>query len=332
MAVAGLRHPHVETMLAEAGRPDVGLVAISDTDDAVRAQRAAQLGVPGLASHHELLELCPDVLAVAAVNSDRAEIIVDGLAAGCHVIADKPMCTTLADLEAIATAARSSTGSLTLLLEKRWYPETQACLAIVRQGDLGDVVAIEACGPHRLRPSTRPGWMFDPLRYGGLVNDLAVHDLDLARVFGRVTGSVATGRVTAVARASRSEPTRFADHASVLVEFDGGPLVQASVDWLSPDAAPYHGDYRMRLTGTLGTADLKWRERRLTVATDARPPRDVALRPPARAAEAVFDALLKGEPLEPDLDDSLEATRLALLAQQAADTASPQRFQADRDT
>jgi predicted dehydrogenase len=326
MAVAGLRHPHVETMLAEADRKEVDLVAISDTDQDVRAERAAALGVPGHPDHRALLGLAPDVLAVAAVNCDRAQIIVDALAAGCHVLADKPMCTTLADLDAIDRAARRSSGSLTLLLEKRWYPETQACIAVVEQGELGDVVAIEASGPHRLRPSTRPAWMFDPLRYGGLLNDLAVHDLDLARLFGRYTGTVSAGTITAVVRTSRSDPPGFADHGAALVAFDGGPVMQASVDWLSPESAPYHGDYRMRLTGTRGTADLRWRERRLTVATDDRPPRELALGPPPRAAAAVFDALLAGDPLEPDLDDSIEATRLALLAQHAADTGTPQRF------
>jgi hypothetical protein len=35
---------------------------------------------------------------------------------------------------------------------------------------------------------------------------------------------------------------------------------------------------------------------------------------------------MAGDPLEPDLDDCLEATRLALLAQRAADTGTPQRF------
>jgi predicted dehydrogenase len=313
-------------MLAEAHRGEVDLVGISDTDDEVRAERAAALGVPGHADHRVLLDLSPDVLAVAAVNSDRAAIIVDALAAGCHVLADKPMCTTPADLDAIGRAARSSTGSLTLLLEKRWYPETQACLAIVEQGELGDVVAIESSGPHRLRPATRPAWMFDPSRYGGLLADLAVHDLDLARLFGRLTGTVSSGIVTAVARASGSDPAGFADHGAALVDFAGGPVVQASVDWLSPEAAPYHGDYRMRLTGTRGTADLRWREQRLTVATHDRPPRDVALGPPPRAAQAFFDALLAGDPLEPDLEDCLEATRLALLAQRAADTETPQRF------
>ncbi len=326
MAVAGLRHPHVETMLAESRRQEVDLIGIADSDDSVRSDWSAALGVPGHSDHRDLLALSPDVLAVAAVNGDRAEIIVDGLAAGCQVIADKPMCTTLAELDAIGSAARASAGTLTLLLEKRWYPETLACLAIVREGELGDVVAIESSGPHRLLPATRPAWMFDPLRYGGLLNDLAVHDLDLARMFGRVAGTVATGTVTAVARSSRSDPTGFADHAAALVAFDGGPVVQASVDWLSPEAAPYHGDYRMRLTGTSGTADLKWRERRLIIATHDQPPRDIALGSPPRAAQAVFDALLAGDPLEPDLDDSIEATRLALLAQRAADTGTPQRF------
>jgi hypothetical protein len=40
----------------------------------------------------------------------------------------------------------------------------------------------------------------------------------------------------------------------------------------------------------------------------------------------VFDALLAGDSPESGLDDSVQATRLALLAQRAADTATPQRF------
>jgi predicted dehydrogenase len=316
----------VETILAEAARPDVELVGISDSDDSVRADRAAGLGVRGYSDHRDLLDdLVPDVLGVAAVNNDRAAIIVDALGAGCHVIADKPMCTTLADLQTIESAAHDSTGSLTLLLEKRWYPETQACLKIVPDGELGAIVAIQASGPHKLRRATRPAWMFDPVRYGGLLNDLAVHDLDLARVFGRITGTVDSGTVMSVARSSPNDPD-FADHALAVVDFIDGPLVESAVDWLSPEAAPYHGDYRMRLVGTRGTADLLWRERRLVVATHDRAPREIALDEPRRAAEGVFDALLAGDPPEPDSADGIAATRLALLAQLAADTSTTQRI------
>ena len=46
------------------------------------------------------------------------------------------------------------------------------------------------------------------------------------------------------------------DHAHALMEFDGGMKGIVVADWLTPDAAPYHGDYRLYVTGTRGTAEI----------------------------------------------------------------------------
>lgn len=323
LAVAGLAHPHVETILAEAEhRREVELVGIADPDPGIRTDRAARHGVPVYVDHRDLLtDLHPDVLGVAAVNADRAQLVADGIAAGCHVIADKPLCTTLADLEGLEVAVTTGPGTLTLLLEKRGYPETRAAMAVAEQGELGAITTVRAAGPHRLSPGTRPDWMFDHDAYGGLLNDLAVHDLDLARVFLALTGGdVSSGLVRACLGDSGRPPAGFADHGTALVQFAGGQAADVAVDWLSPEGAPYHGDYRMHLTGTEGTADVLWRRRQLLVTTHSQRPREVALPPPSRPAQAVFDAILSGSPVSPDLADTFEATRLALLAQRAAET------------
>jgi len=81
-----------------------------------------------------------------------------------------------------------------------------------------------------------------------------------------------------------------------------------------------HGDYRMRLVGTRGTAELLWARRRLVVTTEDQATRDIALPAGFRPAHLPLRALAHGR--EPDIStrQSLLATRLALLAQRSAES------------
>jgi len=84
--------------------------------------------------------------------------------------------------------------------------------------------------------------------------------------------------------------------------------------------SPVHGDYRMKLIGTGGTAELLWARNRLVLTTHEQAPYDVPLPAGHRPAELPLLALAAGN--EPDIttDRSILATRLALLAQQSAET------------
>lgn len=316
--IAGLRHAHVEYLLAEvAARPaDVRLCAIAEDDPALRAQFADRLGVTAYADYREMLARERlDAVGVVAVNGARAGIIVDCLASGAHVVADKPLCTRLADLGAIEVAWQRSGRLLSLLLEKRFYPPTLALRELLAAGELGDLALAWASGPHRLRRAGRPDWMFRRASYGGILNDLAIHDLDLLLWF---TGAQA-GRVQGLAgnRANRDRP-EFEDYGQVHLQTDTGLLATAEVHWFSPEAAPYHGDYRMVLTGTRGTAELRWAHDELLVATHATPPRSVALPPAGSVAGDFFAAVRAGREQVVLAEEVIAATRVALLAQTGA--------------
>lgn len=314
LAIAGLRHPHIDTIIAEAQiREDVTLVGIAEPDPTIRAGYADRLDVPAVADYRDLLDRA-DVVGIGAINSERAAIACAALDAGAHVIADKPLATTLSDVDAIEAAWRRSGRLLSVAYEKRFYPPTLAAEAI--RPELGDLVIVAASAPHKLSRQRRPDWMFRHRTYGGILNDLAVHDLDLFLHFTNAT----KGTVDAVAgnRGNTDRP-EFQDYGVATVQAHDGPVGTFEAHWMSPEAAEYHGDYRMRLVGTNGTAELLWKDDRLEVATHERPPRVVSLPPGRRAAEDFFDALVDNRAPAISPNAALAATRLALWTQQSAD-------------
>ncbi|MGW3495989.1 Gfo/Idh/MocA family protein [Streptomyces sp. NPDC001020] len=316
IAVAGAAHPHVDYVLDEIGRTqELQLVAVADPTRETAEKWAAPHGARVFTDHRRMLDAVrADVVVTAGIYGDRGRVVVDALRAGCHVLADKPLCTTLEDLEAIAAAAQHGGRHVVLMLEKRYYPETLAVLELVQAGKLGDITGVLSSGPHKLNRPTRPGWFFERPRYGGILADLAVHDIDAALCFTGLTAGTVRGNVAGtVPGTSDFAPYGVATLASAEV------LVTAEVSWMTPAASTVHGDYRMRLIGTRGTAELLWAQRRLVVTTEEAQTHDVALPDGFRPAELPLRALAQGQHPDISTHHSLLATRLALLAQQSAD-------------
>lgn len=311
LAVIGAAHAHVSYALDElAHRDDLALVGIADSDPQTAERYAVEHGVTAYSDHRLLLdERQPDVVMIAGIYADRAEAIVAALRAGAHVLADKPLCTTLAELDAIESAQQQTGRIVSLLLEKRNYPETLAARALLADGELGDLVQVASSGPHKLNRPTRPDWFLSKGTYGGILGDLAVHDIDLVLLLSGATEGTVTG-LTGTAD--------FPLYGSLLLRA-GMVAASIEVNWLTPAAAPYHGDYRMRLTGTDGTAELYWAQGRLLAATSERPPWEVDLPAGRRPAADALAALASGREPECGTTAAFAATRIALLAQQSAD-------------
>jgi predicted dehydrogenase len=49
---------------------------------------------------------------------------------------------------------------------------------LVRAGTIGTVVNIVGLGPHRIDRVSRPGWFFERERYGGILADIASHQIE----------------------------------------------------------------------------------------------------------------------------------------------------------
>ncbi|PRA81401.1 Gfo/Idh/MocA family protein [Microbacterium sp. MYb66] len=317
IAIIGAAHPHVDYVLDELTRDDRAafeLVGVQDDDRAVAERHAARFGVPVFDCAEDLLAEGVDIAMIAGVYGARGADVVTALRAGAHVLADKPLCTSIAELDEIERAAAEAGRTVNLLLEKRGYPETLAALDVVRTGELGDIVGITSSGPHKLNRDQRPAWFFDRARYGGILADLSVHDLDAALLFAPADEGIVRGAVSAPLDGAE----QFARYGAATFTTPT-TVVSAEVSWLTPQASDVHGDYRLRLVGTRGTAEIFWARGRVEVTTEDRSTRNLDLPAGRRPAEEALDAFAAGRTPEVGTRESLAATRLALLAQESAD-------------
>ncbi|WP_159621097.1 Gfo/Idh/MocA family protein [Ruania rhizosphaerae] len=318
VAILGAAHPHVSYALDEvAARENCTLVAVAEPDPDMQAAHLSDIGdTPRYDSPAALLAAHQvDVALVAGVYSRRGAAVIAALEAGAHVVADKPLCTSLDELDRIEELAAAEHRHVSVVFEKRFYPATLALRDLLDAGTLGEPALMASTGPHKLNLPSRPAWFLDRSTYGGIAGDLPVHDIDLALMLsGATSGTVSA--VTGNARAA--DHPQFDDHVAVLLQA-GDLTATIEANWLAPQAADVHGHYRMRLAATDGTAELDWAYDSVTVTTHDEPRRQVDLPPGLRPAAYFFDAVAAGHEPEITTAQSLLATRVALLAQDSAD-------------
>src|SRR6187401_1853337 len=90
--------------------PEVRLVAIADANQDVATATARRYGYERAESTWQAIADAPDidVVSVVVANTLHREIVEGLLAAGKHVLCEKPMAPTVEDAEAMVAAARAS--------------------------------------------------------------------------------------------------------------------------------------------------------------------------------------------------------------------------------
>jgi predicted dehydrogenase len=139
------------------------------------------------------------------------------LAAGKHVLVEKPIALSLEDADAIGAAAEAAGRVLMVGHVLRYFPEIIELRRLLAGGELGAPLAVSA-----LRLSPPPDWnqwMLDPAQSGGTLVDLMIHDFDICTaVLGgprRVRAvSTAGGRhVRAIVEHERGDASVEGSHA-----------------------------------------------------------------------------------------------------------------------
>jgi predicted dehydrogenase len=104
------------------------------------------------------------------------ELAEAALAAGKHVLLEKPIALTLEDADAIIAAAEQSGRIFMVGLVLRFWPEYVELQRRVSGGELGRPLSVSAL---RLSPPADwNDWMADPRKSGGVPVDLLIHDFD----------------------------------------------------------------------------------------------------------------------------------------------------------
>jgi predicted dehydrogenase len=201
---------------------DAELVAVCDPVEARARATAAAAGVPCFPSLAELVSAAPrlDVVCVLTPSGDHADRTIEALAAGCHVLVEKPMALTVVDGERMIQAADAAGRRLFVVQQNRFNRPVVEARRLYEAGAFGRLVM----GTVRVRwCRTQAYYDLDAWRGtrrwdGGVLANQANHHVDLLRWFlGEPTRVYAVGRT---ALAAIETP----DTAAAVVEFKGGAI------------------------------------------------------------------------------------------------------------
>lgn len=149
-----------------------------------RAEKAcAEYGAEGAKTYTDYRRLLEDksidVVYVLTPNRMHAQVSIDALNAGKHVMCEKPMAKTAADARAMVEAAKKSGKKLTIGYQHRHKPEARYLKSVIERGDLGDIYYAHA---YAIRRRGTPNWGVFLNEYeqgGGPLIDIGTHSLDL---------------------------------------------------------------------------------------------------------------------------------------------------------
>ncbi|NLN29245.1 MAG: Gfo/Idh/MocA family oxidoreductase, partial [Firmicutes bacterium] len=290
-------------------------------DQALRRELEEQLGIPGFDSLHQLLgHVAVEAVALAPVNSEKAQLAVECMEAGLHVIVDKPLAVSWEQLESLHSAYERTERILSLMLPLRFTPCYATARRLVHEGAIGRLVHAWLTRPHKLLRPTRPDWMFRRATYGGLIPDLTIHDIDYFRWVVGATLEDVEQLFALHGNYGASGESDFEDAAHVLLRLKDGTVGSFEANWYTPSAAPYHGDCRAIFTGERGTIEVDTVRDRVILTTDEAPPTEVPLDETPSVEDDFVTGIRSGvDHMVLPPEDALESVAWTLRARDVAD-------------
>jgi predicted dehydrogenase len=168
--------------IRQAGRSELVAVASRSLD---KAQAYAQeKGIPKAHGSYEALLADPniDVIYNSLPNTLHCEWTVKAAEAGKHVLCEKPISPTLAELEQIEAAAKANRVTVFEAFMYLHHPQTLQVKEIIQSGQLGNVQLINSWFAYYLPPEDSHNIRLAPNLAGGALWDVGVYPNSLAIV------------------------------------------------------------------------------------------------------------------------------------------------------
>jgi predicted dehydrogenase len=242
IGVGGRGTTHLRKMLTLEG-VDVNGVCDIDLTNLERARKlvADARGGKLPAAYQDYRELLAsrDIDAVlSALPCDlHARVYLDTIAAGKDLYAEKPMCITRDECDAVVKAAEESKLVVVVGFQRRFSPRIREGMRRIHAGELGDLLEMRASflaafGPLR-------GWFSKRARSGDWMVEQAVHVFDVMNwVFrGLPVSAQGAGRRDIF---TANEPDRdVTDYYSAILEYPGGIIVNFLHSWVCPPGGTF---------------------------------------------------------------------------------------------
>jgi predicted dehydrogenase len=196
-----------------------------------------------------------EIVACAAVPRDRAGVAIEAMRNGKDVLVDKPGVIAADALDAVRRAVKDTGRIFSVCFSERLItPASEVAAKLVAEGAIGRVIQTVGLGPHRFNRAIRPAWFFDPALAGGILADIASHQIEAFLFYTR--SESAQIAASTVGKFATEDFPDFQDFGEIMLRSDHA-CGYVRVDWFTPDGLPSWGDGRFTILGTEGYIELR---------------------------------------------------------------------------
>ena len=227
VALLGLSHPHSGLLLTTLENlPEITSVCLWDSDPAIVAR-------PDLPASRKVVQISADldgvlaqtdlVFAIVCVRHDQAaDLARRVVAAGKHLLAEKPVGLTSAEIVGVRDAATRAAVVASVLYPRRFHPCIAAARALVQSGVLGPLLTVECRFlTTQVKFRNPESWLFRRDQAGGgILLWLGCHCLDLLH---HVTGDE-IAEVGALLATRSGEAIDVEDAAALMLRLSSGAI------------------------------------------------------------------------------------------------------------
>lgn len=240
------REAHLRNLLLIEG---ADIVAVSSRSDE-SLQAAKELVGDHLVTTKDWREVvnndAVDAVIVALTNDQHYEAALAALAAGKHVMCEKPLGLTIAECNEILEKAGEAGCVLQIGHEMRFQKLYEHMKGMIDSGDIGD---LQLMWCREFRGPMRPGWRSSEALTGGTILEKNVHHIDL---FNWMMEKQPL-RVSAHGGTNVLTDREILDNAQVLIEYEGGRRASLELCLFAPNG----GECEIGACGDKGRIDTR---------------------------------------------------------------------------
>lgn len=168
-----------------------------------------------------------DAIVVCTPPNTHADIAIEALEAGKHVIVEKPMAHTLEDCKRMIATARSNDRLLTVGFNHRYFPAIKEMRECINAGRIGELSHVRGYAGHTGLSEFKADWMYSKdVMGGGALLDNGIHMIDLVH---HVMGPVRD--VSGLTQDLTWQLDRVEDNGMALLRGRNGAIGSVAASW-----------------------------------------------------------------------------------------------------
>ena len=253
VAIVGLGHLHPRgymSLFENCGRTRV--VSAYDPDAALVERFVGDYGINGYSDIDEIFESEKlDMAVIFLPHCDCADAAIKFAQRGVHLMIEKPIAHTSADVKRLMTVADAKGVKITTGYCWRYHPVIKQMKECIENGVLGDIVSVEArlaAGKVERYIAGNSAWMLEKARSGGgPMYNLGVHWIDIINYL-----LVDSAVEVCACNTQTSDKYDIEDSSIAMLKFGSGVTAMLSVSYVVPDCFPCGRDLYLGVKGSKG--------------------------------------------------------------------------------